>query len=89
MSKPWTQQDRDIANTMRASGYGRHFIAERLGRSYKAVANFFDKTDVRAFHIAADAEPIGACPEWDRYKNNAITGSQRLASRIEALGLQP
>jgi hypothetical protein len=88
MSKPWTQQDRDIANTMRASGYGRHFIAERLGRSYKAVACFFDRPDIRT-GIVEDAEPIGACPEWDRYKHNAITGSQRLASRIEALGLRP
>jgi hypothetical protein len=88
MSKPWTQQDRDIANTMRASGYGRHFIAERLGRSYKAVANFFDRRDIQ-IAPTADMEPIGACPEWDRYKNNAITGSQRLASRIEALGLRP
>jgi hypothetical protein len=86
--KPWTQSEKDIAHTMRAAGYGRHFIAERLGRSYKAVGNFFDKADIQVA-VTADMEPIGACREWDRYKNNAITGSQRLASRIEALGLQP
>jgi hypothetical protein len=73
---------------MRAAGYGRHFIAERLGRSYKAVSNFFDKGSIQVA-VTADAEPIGACHEYDRYKNNAITGSKRLASRIEALGLRP
>jgi hypothetical protein len=88
MSKPWTQSEKDTANTMRAAGYGRHFIAERLGRSYKAVSNFFDKGSIQVA-VTADAEPIGACHEYDRYKNNAITGSKRLASRIEALGLRP
>jgi hypothetical protein len=86
--KPWTQSEKDTANTMRASGYGRHFIAERLGRSYKAVANFFDKRDIQVAPTA-DAEPIGACAEWDRYKNNAIAGSQRLASAIQRAGVTP
>ena len=85
---PWTQAEKDIAHTMRASGYGRQFIAERLGRSYKAVSNFFDKGSIQ-IAVTADAEPIGACAEWDRYKNNAIAGSQRLASTIKFLGLRP
>ena len=86
--KPWTQSEKDIAHTMRAAGYGRQFIAERLGRSYKAVSNFFDKRDIQVAPTA-DMEPIGACAEWDRYKNNAIAGSRRLASTIKFLGLRP
>jgi hypothetical protein len=73
---------------MRAAGYGRHFIAERLGRSYKAVSNFFDKGSIQVA-VTADAEPIGACHEYDRYKNNAIIGSQRLASAIQRAGVTP
>lgn len=36
-----------------------------------------------------DGPPIGACEVFDRYRLNAIAGSQRLASRIDALGLRP
>jgi hypothetical protein len=52
------------------------------------VSNFFDKGSIQVA-VTADAEPIGACHEYDRYKNNAIAGSQRLASTIKFLGLRP
>jgi hypothetical protein len=52
------------------------------------VSNFFDKGSIQVA-VTADAEPIGACHEYDRYKNNAIIGSQRLASAIQRAGVTP
>lgn len=33
--------------------------------------------------------PIGACETFDRYKLNAISGSERLAKAIKYAGLRP
>lgn len=87
-SRPWTDRDRETANSLRDSGLSRAAIAERLGRTRKAVANYFDK-DSPVCALYGGGEPIGACPEERRLARNAIAGSERLASAINFLGLRP